>query len=278
VIDALDSVRTGLPELLPQQTVLILGWGGAKPRHLARLKRVYEALGCRPNVVITPLARLLRPRAVTAADRQWVQATWAMTGDNAGILVHAHSFNGAIALMRLMEETSPADRNRVIGVIFDSGPGLLDREDFHPNHFARSLATAFAAMLRPRSRLLRAVVGVAASAIAHGWTRCFKATVHQYYTRYADSLIHGLSGSLPILLLYGECDTVTPPRQVEGYAQRMRRQGNPVTTAHFPNSGHVRHIATDRVRYEACLQDFCQHLDAETRSARVLKTHSRSAR
>ncbi|XP_071983670.1 transmembrane protein 53 [Engystomops pustulosus] len=238
-----------------EPVVILLGWAGCKDKHLAKYSSIYHNEGC---VVIRYTAAWrtvffsesfglgsLRDQA-----QKLLELLFDYEIDENPIVLHVFS-NGGFMLYRYMVELLRSHRQlarlRVVGTVFDSGPGNRNVVGS-----VRALNTVLSphtgAALRYLALLLFAVLVFILRILLYPVTR-FLHENHYDAMKSHPSL-------WPHLYLYSRSDTIIAHTDIEKMAEHRRHHRLPTQSVDFEKSEHVSHYRRYPEKYSALCSAF----------------------
>ncbi|KAI6217219.1 hypothetical protein M3Y99_01778400 [Aphelenchoides fujianensis] len=252
-------LRTIRPPIVHSNTplVLLLGWGGAKERQLAKYAEIYEQRGCEVVAFIAPFGRL-SGRSFAAYRRHaadlWTRAL-ADVRPERPLFVHALSMNGISVFAQtwdlLAERPDGAElKARVRGLVFDRHRPLghrsvdlgdrLQHGDLPAGHGRGERGKAGGDAPR-RLRWARFLVGD---------RRVFSREICFYRMLEQRDLPRRQ------LFLYSTVDAMIRARDVDRFAAHQRLQGVHVRQKRWPDSPHVQHFRKHPLEYTQLCSEF----------------------
>lgn len=223
--------------------VLILSWMGARQKHLAKYKKFYEDLGYEVHLVLNDLRTAIFPPASRAQAKRIERFIDCQPADRP-VIVHAFSIGTGIygiLLDSLRHEKEKFDmfRERVAGVIFDSGPAPI---------FPRDVAKGLNAVFPMISRQIWEPIASAFFMV----TRARKV-----YGRSEDAL-RKVQFHVPQLYFYSGDDKVIPDlkQSVEDFVEKNKQRGVEVYKTFWEKSLHASHIKVHPEEYINNLSSF----------------------
>lgn len=232
--------------------VILIGWGNATPGQLRAYEQIYATLRLDARSVI-PETRtgLLDPteyhRALSATART-------IDDSREPAIVHLFSDNGFIGWAALLDQVDA--RDRIVGVISDSSPGLWNvrgRLDF-ARRFSRGMTPAVARALRLDARQKLPVVSPALVVAFLAYQALFPKGVRNLLG--AASRVAARQPHCPHLYVYGGADSLVPPSDVRAWIELQRARGIPVESELFANAKHVALYPSDPRRYREAIARF----------------------
>ncbi|CAH9132398.1 unnamed protein product [Cuscuta epithymum] len=266
----------------PVVTVVLLGWLGAKPKHLRRYVELYNSKGFHAvtfvasvrDVLSFDLARKLEERIASMASEL---ASWLSHPDKDGrervLIFHTFSNTGWLAYGAILDNLrSQKDLlDKIKGCVVDSGGD--------PHIEPKVWAAGFtAALLKKRSS---SVLPGEVHELSHGsptmqekkpllmetllfegFERLFSFLLklpseNRRLVKIISTLVND-QPPCPQLYLYSTSDKVIPFRSVESFIDEQRGRGREVLSFNFRTSPHVDHYRTFPSTYASLLQSFLE--------------------
>lgn len=224
--------------------VVLLGWGNALPSQLAAYARLYKLLGYETACATSNTMRGLVDFGV------YRRTIAPLAADERPCMIHLFSDNGFLAYDELLAHEGMKDRIR--GVVMDSAPGLWNVQG--PVDFARRFALAMAPALERRAR--RRIPGLtpALGGVFLGYQAMFRRQAKRMIA--SGERVAQRQPRVPQLCMYGEADTVVPPRDVRRWIAEQRERGMDIEDEPFPEAAHVALFPKDPKRYRRLLTTF----------------------
>ena len=247
--------------------VVLLGWGNALPSQLAAYARLYKTLGYESASAISDTMVGLVRRSVYRRAVAGIAAQ--MMAEERAVIVHLFSDNGFLAYDALLETLDGSEAGRratkqIRGVIMDSAPGLWNVRG--PVDFARRFALAMTPTLSRKTRLgAREHVPVlteALGALFLGYQAIFRRQAQRMIA--SGQRIADAQPRCPQLNMYGEADTVVPPRDVRAWIAAQRTRGIEIEDEPFSSAPHVALFPKDPRRYRKLVTSFAARVLALT--------------
>ncbi|MCJ1447790.1 MAG: hypothetical protein MMC23_008301 [Stictis urceolatum] len=249
----------------PPALVILLTWGSAPPRALAKYALHYTTLypNSRILVLTTSFSELFiqrLPQSLQSTVKpavEVIQSTIELeTSSGKGVLLHLFSNGGCFKLLRLSAAYSRITGSPlpISAVIFDSAPGIAQ--------LSRSLR-AFTYVLPKQVLLywLSYALILVYLAIWRTGALLRRVLVGSYRGDFTMRMYEGLNdgkmlGTAPRLYLYSEADRLVDARDVRRHAEGARDVGARVESEEFIGSGHVAHVQVFPERYWGRVVEF----------------------
>lgn len=240
--------------------VIILSWMGARQSHLEKYRRFYEDLGYEVHTVMNDLRTAIFPPASSAQARRIEQLIADQPADRP-VFVHAFSIGTGIyglLLDSIRHEKEKFDmfRQRVTGVVFDSGPAPI-----FPKDVAKGLHTVC-------PMVSKAIWEPIAAAFF------YLTMARKCYGRSEDAL-RKTQFPVPQLYFYSGDDKVIPNLQgaVEEFIEKNKQRGLEVYNKFWEKSVHASHLKMHPDEYLANLSTFLNRC-MEVRKEKGALSHS----
>lgn len=236
--------------------VVILSWMGARHAHLSKYTKFYEDLGYEVHTVVNDLKTAIFPPASRAQANRIAQFIADQPAERP-VFVHAFSIGTGIYgllldSMRHEKEKLDMFRQRVTGVVFDSGPAPI-----FPKDVAKGLH-----LVCPM--ISKAIWEPIASMFF------FVTKARQFYGRSEDAL-RKVQFPVPQLYFYSGDDKVIPNLKgsVEEFIDKNKQRGVEVYNKFWEKSVHASHLKMHPDEYMANLSSFI-HRCMEVRNEKQL--------
>ncbi|XP_062047137.1 transmembrane protein 53 [Lepus europaeus] len=255
-----SSSQAGKEAGTRQPVVILLGWGGCKDRNLAKYSAIYHKRGCIVIRYTAPwhmvfFSESLGIPSLRVLAQRLLELLFDYEIEKEPLLFHVFS-NAGVMLYRYVLELLQTHQRfchlRVVGTIFDSGPG-----DSNVVGALRALAV----VLEHRPAVLRLLLLVAFALVAvlfHVLLAPLTALFHpHFYDRLQDA-----GSRWPELYLYSKADEVVLARDVERMVEARLSRRVLVRSVDFVSSAHVSHLRDYPTYYTSLCVDFmhnCVH-------------------
>ncbi|KAA8531894.1 hypothetical protein F0562_006389 [Nyssa sinensis] len=268
----------------PVVTVVLLGWLGAKPKHLRRFVELYKSKGIHVvtfvasvrDVLWFDLGRRVEERVSTLAQElaSWLSET-EKDGRERVLLFHTFSNTGWLAYGAILDNLHGRQDIllKIKGCVVDSGGD----PDINPKVWAAGFT---AALLKKRSssaypyseandgiesgvnlsQMQQKEPALIETLLLLAFEKFFSfllnlPDVNQRLTKVISALSKH-QPPYPQLYLYSRADKVIPFQSVELFIEDQRRMGRKVWSFNFGSSPHVDHYRTFPSIYSSQLQNF----------------------
>eukprot|EP00928_Gymnodinium_smaydae_P019743 TRINITY_DN17595_c0_g1_i1.p1 TRINITY_DN17595_c0_g1~~TRINITY_DN17595_c0_g1_i1.p1 ORF type:complete len:338 (+),score=67.92 TRINITY_DN17595_c0_g1_i1:151-1164(+) len=255
-----------------ERLVLVLGWGGALQRHLARLREFYLNGQFAVISYISPMACYLQGGLVEA---DIVELAACLRREVANVRrkalhVHIHSNNGTFvwgALMLELQKSAPEVLDALSGLVLDSAPRLEPRARGPPGIVKQALGFTFPCvpLVVKQNRYVHPVWTPALFFFFLArltWQRLWqparqRAEEQRYkFAEVREALLHGIPTRVPQLYIYSAGDRLISANAVEEYMALQRQRGVKVVARRFEDTPHVQHFLRRAGGYKDALRAF----------------------
>ncbi|GJN18927.1 hypothetical protein PR202_gb06139 [Eleusine coracana subsp. coracana] len=228
--------------------VVLLGWLGARQKHLRRYADLYRERGVGAVRFVVPVRELLgfdlgRRVERRVADLAAEIAAWCDADRRRTLLFHTFSNTGWLAYGAVLENLqSRADiTERIRGCIVDSAPVL----EIRPEVWAAGFSVA---MLKKSSSMVAPSVDSIDEPVVNGTLN--RATLQGSLNASEKQ------PSCPQFYLYSSADKVIPAECVESFINLQKTLGRSVFAHNFVSSPHVDHYRSFPHVYSAKIDEF----------------------
>ncbi|KAK3155949.1 hypothetical protein QOZ80_2AG0100850 [Eleusine coracana subsp. coracana] len=262
--------------------VVLLGWLGARQKHLRRYADIYRERGVGAVRFVVPVRELLgldlgRRVERRVADLAAEIAAWCDADRRRTLLFHTFSNTGWLAYGAVLENLqSRSDiTERIRGCIVDSAPVLEIRPEVWAAGFSVAMLKKSSSMVAPSvDSLDEPIVNgtlnrVSSNVTRPSWRECFLlSTLQKFFeiilhvpdvnTRLCRvlSMLSEKQPSCPQFYLYSSADKVIPAECVESFIKLQKTLGRSVFAHNFVSSPHVDHYRSFPHVYSAKIDEF----------------------
>ncbi|KAL3510196.1 hypothetical protein ACH5RR_029597 [Cinchona calisaya] len=262
--------------------VVLLGWLGAKQKHLNRYAEWYTSRGYHAITFTFPMSKILSYQVGGKAEQD-IQllvnhlADW-LEEDGKNLVFHTFSNTGWLTYGVILEKLQRSDSSlmgRIRGCIVDSAPVAAP----DPQVWASGFSAAF---LKKNSVATKGVTSEQSATIKEGNKTTVEAKPELTETallvilkkffevvlniptvnrRLSDvlGLLTSQQPSCPQLYIYSSADRVIPAGSVESFIDGQRRNGREVRACNFISTPHVDHFRNDPKLYSSQLTQFLDY-------------------
>lgn len=262
--------------------VVLLGWLGARQKHLRRYADLYRERGVGAVRFVVPVRELVgldlgRRVERRVADLSAEIAAWCDADRRRTLLFHTFSNTGWLAYGAVLENLqSRADiTERIRGCIVDSAPVLEIRPEVWAAGFSAAVLKKSSTMTGPSVESLDGPVvngtlnKVSSNVTQPSWGECFLLSTLQKFFEivlYVPDVNKRMCKVLSVLshkqpccpqfYLYSSADRVIPADCVESFMELQRSLGRSVFSHNFVSSPHVDHYRSFPHVYSAKIDEF----------------------
>ncbi|KAI6056532.1 transmembrane protein 53 isoform X1 [Marmota monax] len=250
-----NNARQGGKEAGPRlPVVILLGWGGCRDKNLAKYSAIYHERGCIVIRYTAPwhmvfFSESLGIPSLRLLAQKLLELLFDYEIEREPLLFHVFS-NAGVMLYRYVLELLQTHRRfchlRVVGTIFDSGPG--------DNNLVGALR-ALAVILEHQHALMRLLLLVAFTLVAVLFHILLAPLTGLFHTRFYDKLRNAES-HWPELYLYSKADEIVLARDVERMVEARLAHRVLVRSVDFVSSAHVSHLRDYPTYYTSLCVDF----------------------
>ncbi|XP_027098621.1 transmembrane protein 53 [Coffea eugenioides] len=260
--------------------VVLLGWLGAKQKHLNRYAEWYTSRGFHAITFTFPMSEILSYQVGGKAEQDIELlvnhlADW-LEEDGKNLVFHTFSNTGWLTYGVVLEKLQRSDPNlmgRIKGCIVDSAPVAAPDPQVWASGFSaaflkkNSVATkgATSEQSANMSKRNKTIVGEAKpelteTALLVVLKKFFEVVLNlpTVNRRLSDvlSLLTSQQPSCPQLYIYSSADRVIPAGSVESFIDGQRKNGRKVRACNFISTPHVDHFRNDPKLYSSQLTQF----------------------
>jgi len=253
------------PDFDSEKLVVVLGWGGARQKHLSRIRQFYSSSGYVVISYISPMSCFLRGHL----DERNILGLASAIGTEVASFkrqvfhIHLHSNNGIMVLAGLMlvlKEATPEVYECLHGIVLDSAPRVPETP---PSLVMTALGVTFPAVpiILQRNTYIHPVWTPALFVfflVRFLWMRLTN-SAHLSHRFSLAPLRKVLLAGLPLvpqLYIYSMADKLITAPNVEAFMARQRRLGAEVSAKKFDNTPHVQHFLRREHEYKEALTAF----------------------
>ncbi|ONK64169.1 uncharacterized protein A4U43_C07F22810 [Asparagus officinalis] len=267
-----------------QTVVVLLGWLGAKQRHLRRYAEWYTSRGFHVVTFTLPMADVVKFRVGGKVEESIELlanhlAGWVAEESGKKLVFHTFSNTGWLTYGVLLEKfrnQDPLVMGKIKGCIVDSAPvaspdpqvwasgfsaAFLKKQSVATRGVLSSNSSEMGALLatKPSEERKPAVAEVALLAVL---VKFFEVVLNlpSINRRLHDvfALLSSEQPKCPQLYIYSSADRVIPAKSVESFIESQRSAGHEVRACDFLNSPHVDHFRSHPGLYTSQLTNFLE--------------------
>lgn len=265
--------------------VVLLGWLGAKQKHLNRYAEWYTSRGFHAITFTFPMAEILSYQVGGKAEQHIDSLVdhltdWLEEEHGKNLVFHTFSNTGWLtygAVLEKFQKQDPSLMGRIKGCIVDSAPVAAP----DPQVWASGFCAAF---LKKHSIATKGVTSsnelgvnlslgsktvadaakpaVTEAALLLVLEKFFEVVLNlPMVNRRLSNVVSLLSSgqpSCPQLYIYSSADRVIPAESVESFIEEQRRAGHEVRACNFVSTPHVDHFRNDPQLYSSQLTGFLE--------------------
>ncbi|XP_047401392.1 transmembrane protein 53 isoform X1 [Sciurus carolinensis] len=240
-----------------QPVVILLGWGGCRDKNLAKYSAIYHERGCIVIRYTAPwhmifFSESLGIPSLRLLAQKLLELLFDYEIEREPLLFHVFS-NAGVMLYRYVLELLQTHQRfchlRVVGTIFDSGPG--------DSNLVGALR-ALAVILEHRPALMRLLLLVAFTLVAVLFHILLAPLTALFHTHFYDKL-RDAGSHWPELYLYSRADEVVLARDVERMVEARLAHQVLVRSVDFVSSAHVSHLRDYPIYYTSLCVDFMRN-------------------
>ncbi|CAL1360849.1 unnamed protein product [Linum trigynum] len=266
----------------PVATVVLLGWLGAKQKHLRKYVECYNSLGIHAVTFVVDAGELLgfdlgervERRIAALADEliSWVTQRGEEDGRERCLLFHTFSNTGFLTYGYVIDimQSREGVTNKIKGCVVDSGgAGLLDHKVWAAGFAAALLKKRSSAVPNSEEETNSQKTRIADSqspdlieTLVLGALEIFFSVVLKFpeVDRKLRKTVAAVSNNqllnYPRLYLYSTGDIVVPHELIEAAIEEERRKGRRVVSHNFQSSPHVDHFRAFPETYLSVVHGF----------------------
>lgn len=264
--------------------VVLLGWLGAKQKHLSKYAEWYTSKGFHVITFTFPMSEVLSYQVGGKAEQDVELlvnhlADWLEEEHGKNLVFHTFSNTGWLTYGVALEKFHKLDPSlvgRIKGCIVDSAPVAAPDPQVWASGFSaaflkkqsvatKGLTTSFASA-EEGSVVARTVndskPAVTETALLVLLEKFFKVVLNlpPVNRRLTDvmGLLSSRQPSCPQLYIYSSSDRVIPASSVESFIEQQRKSGHEVRSCNFISTPHVDHFRNDPQLYTSQLTQFLE--------------------
>ncbi|KAM7250067.1 hypothetical protein ACFE04_021950 [Oxalis oulophora] len=257
--------------------VVLLGWLGAKQKHLKKYAEWYTSMGFHVITFTFPMSEVLSYQiGGKAEDDVGLLANhlagWLDEEQGKNLVFHTFSNTGWLtygAILELFQKQDPSLMGQIKGCIVDSAPVAAP----DPQVWASGFSAAFLKKhsVATKGSNVNVIVGdkcdepkpaLTETALLLILEKIFAVVLNlPAVNRRLSNVITQLSSgqpNCPQLYIYSSADRVIPAESVESFIEKQRRAGLEVRACNFVSTPHVDHFRNDPQRYTTQLSQFLE--------------------
>lgn len=262
--------------------VILLGWLGAKQKHLNRYAEWYTSRGFHAITFTFPMAEILSYQVGGKAEQHIDSlvnhlADWMEEEYGKNLVFHTFSNTGWLTygvILEKFQKQDPSLMGRIKGCVVDSAPVAAP----DPQVWASGFSAAF---LKKNSVATKGVrssnepgvnLSIGATTVAEAKPAVTEAALLLVLEKFFEvvlnlpkinrrlsevlGLLTSRQPSCPQLYIYSSADRVIPAGSVESFIEEQRRTGHEVRACNFVSTPHVDHFRNDPKLYSTQLTQF----------------------
>ncbi|KAK4790557.1 hypothetical protein SAY86_017861 [Trapa natans] len=257
--------------------VVLLGWLGAKQKHLKRYAEWYTKMGFHVITFTFPMSEILSYQVGGKAEKDIELlvnhlADWLEEEDGKNLVFHTFSNTGWLmygAILDKFYKNNSSLVRSIRGCIVDSAPVAAADPLVWASGFSaaflkkRSVATKGSTSLKESITLVsESKPAVTEAALLLVLEKFFQVvlnlpSVNKRLTDVLDVLA-SQQPKCPQLYIYSSADRVIPASSVEAFIEEQRKTGLEVQACNFISTPHVDHFRNDPQRYTSQLTNFLE--------------------
>ncbi|KAF9623985.1 hypothetical protein IFM89_007683 [Coptis chinensis] len=264
--------------------VVLLGWLGAKQKHLKRYADWYTSRGYNVITFTFPMNEILSYQVGGKAEQHIDMlvnhlAEWLDEEHGKSLVFHTFSNTGWLTYGVVLEKFQNQDQSlmgNIRGCIVDSAPVATPDPRVWASGFSaaflkkQSIATkgsvssngSGVGVLVHNQTIMESIPTVAESALLVVLEKFFEVVLNlpKVNRRLSDvmDLLSVEQPKCPQLYIYSSADRVIPVESVESFIEKQRRAGHEVRACNFVSTPHVDHYRNDPSRYTSQLTSFLE--------------------
>ncbi|KAM5556264.1 transmembrane protein 53 [Rosa sericea] len=277
--NALDVSGTSDCSSAKMRTVVVLlGWLGAKQKHLKRYADWYTSQGFHAITFTLPMAEILKYQPGGKVEEHidllvTHLADWLEEEQGKNLLFHTFSNTGwltyGVMLEKFQKKHDPSIMGRIRGCVVDSAPVAAPDPQVWASGFSAAFLKKHSVATKRTSDasesgtdVLVPKPAVTEAALLLVLEKFFEVVLNlpTVNRRLSDvlGLLSARQPSCPQLYIYSSADRVIPAGSVESFIKQQRRAGHEVRACNFVSTTHVDHFRNDQKLYTSELTQFLE--------------------
>ncbi|PWA69793.1 alpha/beta-Hydrolases superfamily protein [Artemisia annua] len=253
-----------------KMVVVLLGWLGAKQKHLKKYADWYTSKGFHVITFTFPMSEVLSYQVGGKAEEHVDLlvnhlAEWLEDECGKNLVFHTFSNTGWLVYGAMLEKFQRQDANlmdRIKGCIVDSAPVAAPDPQVWASGFSAAILkkNSIAAKGYRNTDDIAAKPAMSETALLMVLEKFFDVILNlpTVSRRLSDVLVQLKSGqpSCPQLYIYSSADKVIPAGSVESFIEAQQRTGRVVRSCNFKSTPHVDHFRHEPELYTTHLSQF----------------------
>ncbi|PRQ41443.1 putative alpha/Beta hydrolase [Rosa chinensis] len=283
--NALDVSRTSDCSSAKMRTVVVLlGWLGAKQKHLKRYADWYTSQGFHVITFTLPMADILKYQPGGKVEDHidllvTHLADWLEEEQGKNLLFHTFSNTGWLTygvMLEKFQKHDPSVMGRIRGCVVDSAPVAAPDPQVWASGFSAALLKKHSVATKGTTdtselgmdalvdskEVVAPKPAVTEAALLLVLEKFFEVVLNlpTVNRRLSDvlGLLSARQPSCPQLYIYSSADRVIPAGSVESFIKQQRRAGHEVRACNFVSTPHVDHFRNDPKLYTSELTHFLE--------------------
>ncbi|XP_010279460.1 PREDICTED: transmembrane protein 53-like [Nelumbo nucifera] len=261
--------------------VVLLGWLGAKQKHLKRYADWYTSRGFHAITFTFPMDKILSYQVGGKAEQDIELLVnhlvgWLEEEHGKNLIFHTFSNTGWLTygvILEKFQKQDPSLKGKIRGCIVDSAPVAAPNPQVWASGFSaaflkkQSIATKGSISLKESGKILigtrssiEAKPALTEAALLAILEKFFEVVLNlpTFNRRLSDvvGLLSSEQPHCPQLYIYSSADRVIPVDYVESFIDEQRRAGHEVRACNFISTPHVDHFRNDPDLYNSQLTNF----------------------
>lgn len=260
--------------------VVLLGWLGAKQKHLKRYAEWYTSRGFHAITFTFPMSEVMSYQVGGKAEQNVELlvnhlADWLEEEYGKNLVFHTFSNTGWLtygAILEKFQKQDPSLVGRIRGCIVDSAPVAAPDAQVWASGFSAAFLKKHSVATKGNESNIDDLVGgkavvepkpaVTETALLLILEKFFEVVLNipTVNRRLSDvvSVLSTKQPNCPQLYIYSSADRVIPSESVELFIEEQRRAGREVRACNFVSTPHVDHFRNDPKLYTSQLSQFLE--------------------